>query len=42
MVAGFLAFTDYGSKFVFGETTYTLHVVAFKVFNLFTNLLIVK
>ncbi|XP_060072675.1 solute carrier family 28 member 3-like [Ylistrum balloti] len=30
-VAYFLSFTDYGSKFVFGEKTYTMHVVVFKI-----------
>ncbi|XP_033748595.1 solute carrier family 28 member 3-like [Pecten maximus] len=30
-VAKFLSFTDYGSKFVFGEKTYTMHVVVFKI-----------
>ncbi|OWF53706.1 solute carrier family 28 member 3-like [Mizuhopecten yessoensis] len=30
-VAKFLSFTDYGSKFVFGDKNYTMHVVAFKI-----------
>lgn len=30
-VAKFLSFTDFGSKFVFGEKTYTMHVVVFKI-----------
>ncbi|OWF53707.1 solute carrier family 28 member 3-like [Mizuhopecten yessoensis] len=30
-MAGFLSFTDEGSKFIFGEKNYTMHVVAFKI-----------